>query len=152
MREILFRGFCPHENKKETVFVDGKLIDGAWVEGHFAVVQNMYTQDRSNDKFLICNGTSVFNYEVIPETIGQYTGLKDKNGKKVFEGDVVLITDDEGNMNFPDGGVGAVEFYDGSWYVNGCPNNGLYDLDKGYEIKVIGNIYDNPELLERKYE
>jgi uncharacterized phage protein (TIGR01671 family) len=132
MREILFRGKCVHDVE----WVYGVPVQ--WSDGDYQIKSGY--------------ANACVSSTINSETIGQYTGIKDKNGKKVFEGDVVLITDDEGNMNFSDGGVGAIEFYDGSWYVSGCPNNGLYDLYKGYEIKVIGNIYDNPELLERKYE
>lgn len=94
-------------------------------------------------KRLHCTGI-----EVIPETIGQYTGLKDKDGKKIFEGDIVKIEDDDGNTNFSDGGIGDVVFYRGIWYVSGEVHNGLYDLERNYYVSVIGNIHDNPELLE----
>jgi hypothetical protein len=82
--------------------------------------------------------------EVIPETIGEYTGLTDKNGKKIFEGDILydeynesncLITFDEGSFCIIDDDV--------SQSVWGCSMNGL---------EIIGNIHDNPELLRNEQE
>lgn len=49
---------------------------------------------------------------------------------------------------FSDGGIGDVVFYRGIWYVSGEVHNGLYDLERNYYVSVIGNIHDNPELLE----
>ncbi len=88
--------------------------------------------------------------QVSEKTIGQYTGLKDKNGKKIFENDVVKVTDsaDELLGCGSDTGIGRVEFYDGFWYVDGGPHNSLYALNNYGYIEVIGNIHDNPELVE----
>lgn len=87
--------------------------------------------------------------QVSPSTIGQYTGLTDKNGKKIFEGDVVKVTDDYGEFSSCDCGCGNVIFLDGMWYVDEDVNNGLFNLNNVYYIEIIGNIHDNPELSRR---
>lgn len=121
-REILFRG--------------ERTDNGEWIEG---------TYWQSNESIIDKQGYSI---KITPETVGQYTGLTDKDGKKIFEGDIVKIEDDDGNTNFSDGGIGDVVFYRGIWYVSGEVHNGLYDLERNYYVSVIGNIHDNPELLE----
>ena len=83
--------------------------------------------------------------EIRPETVGQFTGLIDKNGKKIFEGDIVRSYDPDYPESQMDCGVGQVEFYAGLWYVSGEVHNSLYDLStiSCKELEVIGNIHDN---------
>ena len=126
MREILFRG---------------KRHNGDWVEG------NLFIPDKPDTPTEICIGTNVIRitYDVIPETVGQYTGLTDKNGKKIFEGDIVK-TD---KFNTPN--KRYVIKYDlllGAFI--GEDNGTMYftTFDGDSELfEIIGNIHDNSELL-----
>ena len=133
MREILFRG---------------KRVDnGEWVEGYLVKLGRESFSD--HERYGICKkaipigGSGVcYNIkidEVIPETVGQYTGLCDKNGNKIFEGDIVKVC----GMN-----IDMVEFSCGCFVlkrqVYGCE----FTHQCFYTIEVIGNIHDNPELLE----
>ena len=131
MREIIFRGKCLNCQK----FKYGDL-------------------EHSDDEALI-NAFSFFNKEcwcdasvyVDPETVGQYTGLTDKNGVKIFEGDVVRCVSrlDYTNMVviFEDGEFRMVKCEDYKTYTTG---NGYFSVRCFYK-EVIGNIYDNPELI-----
>lgn len=78
-------------------------------------------------------------WEVIPETVGQYVELPDKNGEKIFEGDIVRDTEDFD--------VGKI-FFDTytAMFVIGFETT-IADFNDVYSLEVIGNIYDNPELV-----
>ncbi len=120
----------------------GKRKDGqGWIEGDLVhtrtttqgVVTEIYTLDMS--------------YEVDPETVGQCTGLKDKNGKLIFEGDIV-----KGLFNFGLEIMSVCTFKDGAFGLT-AKQCGAYHFSAFTSIcnvkyEVIGNIRDNPELLE----
>lgn len=135
MREILFRG--------------KRCDNGEWVNGSLL---NPYRK-----KPLIAHyedGQEILGYivEVISETVGQYTGLRDKNGERIFEGDIVdvLYNPRYGGVAKQRIGIRKVVFEDGCF---------MMEDDEGYhlhfivneDITVVGNIYDNPELLEGEY-
>jgi uncharacterized phage protein (TIGR01671 family) len=127
MREILFRG---------------KRIDnGEWVEGYYTKVKWYLDGKKKHIIFpldvAIFPRAEVSEYvEVIPETVGQYTGLTDKNGKKIFEGDIV--TNSCGRKK-------TVEFYDSRYYpFIAFPEYNCWDEK---ECEVIGNIHINPDLV-----
>ena len=71
----------------------------------------------------------------------QYTGLKDKNGKEIYEGDIVMWTDDNTES-------GSIVFDEGCFYVNWPICMERIDASDAFDLEVIGNIHENPELLE----
>lgn len=131
MREILFRGKVADEP-------DEWVIGYLWPYNKNAIWQ-LYGHENSK-----CCGTGQFS--VIPETMGQYTGLCDKNGKKIFEGDIVSYIDDESGepmyftVIFENG---AFLFKDGE-----VVDNALLPESFCLGLEVAGNIHDNPELLK----
>ena len=80
----------------------------------------------------------------------QSTGHKVENDVEIYEGDIVKVTDGDERTDFSDGGIGTVcgldELY--MWYIDGQVHNGLFDISRQHYIEVIGNIYENPELME----
>lgn len=80
----------------------------------------------------------------------QSTGIRDTNGTEIFEGDVVRVTDGDERTDFSDGGIGTICGLDDlyMWYIDGQVHNGLFDISRQYYIEVIGNVHENPELME----
>jgi hypothetical protein len=123
--------------KREIKFRGKRIDNGEWVYGY-------YYSFTAAGKLIACImgiGKDTSTYMVDPETVGQYTGLKDRNGKEIYEGD---ITKDKRGL------VECVVFGDWAFRVKG--EKGIYYKHNLYECEVIGNIYDNPDLLEGGYE
>ena len=135
-REILFRGFCPSKNGKQIITLDGEDIRGDWVYGDLIHnIDCVKVRERETDINRIAK-----SYEVIPETVGQYTGLKDKNGKKIFEGDIVT-----GLFNYTDIIGHIVYGSDATFFIE---RKGLYGIGLNNAedwLEVIGNIHDKEE-------
>lgn len=120
-----------------------------WLTGHYFVNRGVHFIAEDG----IANPLNTWeDYSVDPETVGQYTGLKDRNGKEIFEGDIVkapLLDPIFGDVLFDAFDNAAISFHNGSFvvaYYKGRHKIYLQDLcDK---IEVLGNRWDNPELLE----
>lgn len=132
-REILFRG----KSIGMDIWLYGKLFNyGLTAPSNVPCIS-------------VCVPTSwqeAYNfYRVHPNTIGQYTGLKDKNGVKIFEGDVVIIGEKL---------KAKVIYYDGAFRMQSEFSPTLIDTtDMGYmmrefSVRIIGNVHDNPELIK----
>ena len=137
MREILFKG--------------KRLDNGEWITGHLL----RYGDGRAR---MVSSNTDIFCFEkdesiiqtvahrVDPKTVGQYTGFVDKNGKKIFEGDIVSIYNSKAFLF-------AVEW--NNQYVLKCTSNGVSDnilnvIESPEDVEVVGNIYDNSELIKEQ--
>jgi len=127
MREILFRGLR----------INGK----GWVYGYYWIIDEHFTPTLSGINYIksINNGV---DYEVIPESLGQFTGLKDKNGKKIFEGDIVKTPYGIGTIYWDDQYLHYYILFDSE------DTNGSDTIDVGWskDLEIIGNIHDNEKL------
>ena len=129
-REILFRG--------------KRTDNGEWVEGYLC---ECHHKDTGKYDYAIQEmfENGYIMHEVIPETVGQYTGLNDKNGKKIFEGDICKHRSNYSGNTV----ISVVTYTDGHFLALVCENSGFELSEK---LEVIGNIHDNPELLEVQHE
>lgn len=142
MREILYRA--------------KRLDNGEWIEGYYAVKG----KGTDLEKHFIVSSTFDSNtnaypfyftdIEVAPETVCQYTGLTDKNGRKIFEGDILRFVNYINNNEW----LCSIEFLEGSFicrYIYEDGELGEYNHFTSWHEKVkwevIGNIFDNPELI-----
>ena len=135
MREILFRG-------KQT-------DNGEWIEGAYSPFHLNFGEREEKPHIIIISDDEDIDglwCEVIPETVGQYTGLTDKNGVRIFEGDIVKY-----DVNYHDMVISYdVENWGGWLYEDMDDNMQAYSI---YEfclkdIAVVGNIHDNPDILK----
>jgi hypothetical protein len=159
MREILFRG-------KQFEFKNNRIIPLNWVEGFYYdnKTHRLRIYDEQSEKYCYKNfpyilvydkhfgqvptlgnmGSPVF-LDVISETVGQYTGLTDKNGKKIFEGDIVDF-----DIRGEDESYGVVKYSNEETEFYITFDNSILGLGRNFYsqgIEVIGNIHDTPELI-----
>ena len=141
---------------REMLFRGKRLDDGEWVYGYLS---KWPTRGWKNLSTIIVPEDGLHDgmaeqVEVDLNTIGQYVGLTDKNGQKVFEGDILAFYSDYHEKEIVDGVVKYGEFNctccDGvyGWYIDGGDIRKLGDTNT--RLYVVGNIHDNPELLESK--
>ena len=138
MREILFRG----KRRDNGEWVEGLLSQATVIpedgQAYVATTIDKLVEKPFDGGWL----------EVDPATVGQYTGLTDKNGKRIFEGDILRFSYEGENRGV--NGTEAVIFENGKFGVRWGWHRELVALDgfANTSIEVIGNIHDDPELLE----
>ena len=143
MREILFRG--------------KRLQGGDWVEGYFFKSDiNKRARESGKATLIFTPDCDTFitvpechnSFMVVSDTVGQYTGLTDKNGKRIFEGDIAKV------LQGKDKDIAYVGFENGAFMLYPKTGN-IYERTlwehwyNDWDVEVIGNIHDNPELLEK---
>ena len=136
--------------KREIKFRGKRLTDGNWIYGDFFRNRGL--------SFIASYGISENplatwrDYNVDPETVGQFTGFHDKNGKEIYEGDIVKTK--EYGIEIPNGKVSfnsvgydnfIINYIDGGFRLSN--NHRCFLLCRGNHLEVNGNIYDNPELI-----
>lgn len=158
MRKIEYRGFHPCDKEEASdyfpdfeftkITIDGKEIEGVWLVGNLICDEDYRNIvgvpiDSSDDSYSLDWWGGV-----IPETVGQFTNMTDANDNQIFEGDILAFIDELetcDNYNKVQR-IGKVTFENGSFVIE--DNNGVKHyrwID--YNCKKVGNIYDNPELI-----
>lgn len=144
MRKIIFRGQAEkfHEEAGKWVceWVYGGALQG---NGGHSVIYGIKRNAKSIRKYVVRN-----------ETLGQYTGLHDKNGERIFEGDIIRTKQfgkqsKDNKVNFNGYDVFAIIYHEGKYELDNASRNFILAGEKGkFSGEVIGNIHDNPELLK----
>ena len=147
--------------KREIKFRGKRVDNGAWIYGSYHPHEDkmlgiVSEKDVLENKksLIIIDGMSDWNlskpinyYEVIPESVGEYTGLKDSKNVEIYEGDFLKLSDEyRGKGEIPS----YVIWENSQWMMQGIMHYSHKDFIMNYSLdnmNVIGNIYDNPELL-----
>lgn len=123
--------------KRKIVFRGKSKRNGEWLFGDL-----VRSFDMKRSAILVNDKTTYDECEVDTETVGQFTGLLDKNGKEIYEGDIIRV-------NPTDSGIRYVKWDDRhAQFVSQMLHNEQYYLISHNDSQVIGNMFDNPELLK----
>lgn len=140
MREIFFRG----KRKDNSKWIESSTLFRIGKDVYMLQPVNAEITYDSNYNITAIIGRKAIMVEVIPETVGQYTGEKDKNGKRIFERDII--------RNIDDSDIGVVKWYSehGAFMIRRISDNQIFwAFDNDFsKVEIVGNIYDNLELIE----
>ena len=153
IREVIFRGKRLHDNK----WIYGNFISDC--EGNPHIIEpRFFCEDGHHLQYEDNTDTPVF---IIPETVGQFTGLTDKNGVRIFEGDILDVSSDVayGGVAVHRLGYFVVEFHNGCFmksalddpqlsFFDNAKRKGLYHFISTDIHNIVGNIHDNPDILK----
>ena len=137
MRDIKFRG----KSIEGSIGTNMPFVYGGYVKRN--------NKDKDKEKVYIVQYDSEISYidftEVDPKTVGQYTNLKDKNGKEIYEGDILRVKFDDVPINL------YVKYDMGEYLLvkEGEWEDSLYACMWFHEVEVVGNIYENEDLLKQ---
>lgn len=141
MREILFRAKS---------IQTGEWIEGIPIKTHLG----LFISFEENPHY--CSQYGYMEIDDIlmvgEKTLCQFTGLCDKNGKKIWENDIVLVIYENRYYEKKELSTGRIVFIRGTWYIGGKVWNELYAIDEDaiFQVEIVGNIFDNPELLQEE--
>ena len=127
---------------REIKFRAKRTDNGAWVTGDLQHVQRINTKEEAEQSGRHSEpAVRIANYDVDEQTIGQYTGLKDKNGREIYEGDILCYRDAKFQTH--------IVYHNGGFYFSHFGGTtftaiGDHEINK---FAVVGNIHDNPQLL-----
>lgn len=145
MREILFRGL--HRRRGEKVHLDGTPVESMWVYGGYC----QYNEERG---IIYQTEPEIHKFPVYADSIGQFTGLTDKNGTKIFEGDILKhrVMYSEGKDIKREDQIFTVRYsVEQTRFLAYLPN-GVFNPTAMQDCEVIGNVHDNPEMWEKEEE
>ena len=135
MREIKFRAKSIKTNK---------WIYGSYVEDKEWAKHYIYKQEHDGLYH------KLIRHEVNPKTVGQYTGLKDKNGKEIYEGNIVSWLEHHSEIVFSAGTFCLADDESPGFHLHRCGLNATLNLNGISKAEIIGNIYESPELLKEQ--
>lgn len=141
--------------ERETKFRGKRKRDGRWIYGllHYSHGTGLWFITHSDGGWVPTYGSpdegeeTIFT-EVDPNTIGEFTGLKDKNNKEIYEGDIIDCDMFYNNSTLPHRGIVIYSERYMAYATKNEAGETLFHNHDIYSIKVIGNIYDNPELIK----
>ena len=140
-----------NQTQKRTIKFRGKNLKGQW---HYGLLCHDKTKDSDYEWFISNSAGKPYAFWAIPETIGQFTGLHDKNGKEIYEGD--MIRDDYTDEDI------LIEYYsvvvwdgkscqwaiDNSFAKDGSSFTNLVEYFGRETLEIIGNVFENPDLVK----
>lgn len=132
---------------RERLYRGKRKDNGEWIEGYYVCVGGKYHYILTGKLNITAGYPQFVHYSVIPETVGKCTELPDKNGKQIFEGDIVVVNVKRHSTICKVSWAGAVAQFQ-LWQINTIPNTSTVLNLGNYDCEVIGNIHDTPELLE----